>query len=310
MHTCIQARALGTHVYPKIEAAGGGNTCWITFLGAHGHCEAHNDKFDLYNTDDTPEGYAKGSGASQEACLARADWWMKYCDTPVIATFVPDGLSSTWQADWIMHDSHGGRMFEETESAMNHINPDSLNPHSPINPSEYKSEFKSMDPKSPDYHDSPEYRKSLHLQGEEKEALLGELRARLGMAGTAATVSQDVLQHGGVDTGKETAETNSAFSYSETKTSEYQNSSSYGGTSTSYETSTGYETSTAYESSPSYESTTIPYETTELSYETTSYEAPVTEGEYEEPPTYTEPPPVYEHSLEDSHNPTLINFKK
>ena len=145
---------------------------------------------------------------------------MKYCDTPVIATYVPDGLSSTWQADWIMHDSHGGRMFEETESAMNHINPDSLSPHGPINPSEYKSEFKSMEPKSPDYHDSPEYRKSLHLQGEERAALLGALRARLGMAAAAATVSEDVLQHRGVETGQEAAGTNSAYSYSETNTSE------------------------------------------------------------------------------------------
>ena len=49
-------------------------------------------------------------------------------------------------------------MFEETEAAQNHINPDSLNPHAPTNPNEYKSEFKSMAPKSPDYHDSPEYR--------------------------------------------------------------------------------------------------------------------------------------------------------
>merc|ERR1711970_1220258 len=69
-----------------------------------------------------------------------------------------------------MHDSHGGRMFEESEAAVNNINPDSLNPHSPINPSHYPSEYKSQAAKTPDYHDSPEYRKSLHLEGAEKEA--------------------------------------------------------------------------------------------------------------------------------------------
>ena len=176
------------------------NTCWITFLGAHGHCEAHNDKFALYNTDDTPEGYSLGSGTSKEKCIARAASWMKYCDTPVIATYVPEGVSSNWETDWIMHDSHGGRMFEESEDALNHINPDSLNPHAPVNPSEYKSEFKSMAPKSPDYHDSPEYRKSLHLQGAEKEAVLKSLRARLGMSGRAGAVSSGILNHAGVDT--------------------------------------------------------------------------------------------------------------
>merc|ERR1719290_468006 len=191
--------SLGTHFYPKIKTAGKQNTCWITFLGAHGHCEAHNDKFDLYNTDDTPEGYAAGAGNSKENCLARAQSWMKYCDTPVIATYVPEGVSSNWEKDWIMHDSHGGRMFEESEDALNHINPDSLNPHGPVNPG--FSEFKSMAPKSPDYHDSPEYRKSLHLQGEEKEAMLASLRARLGMSGAAAGVSKDVKHHQGVETG-------------------------------------------------------------------------------------------------------------
>merc|ERR1719348_1892350 len=92
-------------------------------------------------------------------------------------------------------------MFEESADALNKINPDSLNPHAPVNPKEYNSEYKSMAPKSPDYHDSPEYRKSLHLQGEEKEALLASLRARLGMSGAAAGVSKDVKQHQGVDTG-------------------------------------------------------------------------------------------------------------
>ena len=77
----------------ELSIVSGQNTCWITFLGAHGHCEAHSTKFELYNSDDTPEGYSGGSGQSAEKCLARADWWMKYCDTPVLATFVPGGVS-------------------------------------------------------------------------------------------------------------------------------------------------------------------------------------------------------------------------
>ena len=164
------------------------NTCWITFLGAHGHCEAHNDKFALYNTDDTPEGYSLGSGTSKEKCIARAASWMKYCDTPVIATYVPDGVSSNWQNDWIMHDSHGGKMFEEAAEAQNQINPDSMNPHS-ANPSGYNSVYKSQAEKSPDYHDSPEYRKSLHLQGEEKKEVLATLRNRLGVSGGAGSLA-------------------------------------------------------------------------------------------------------------------------
>jgi len=326
--------SLGTHFYPKIQTAGKQNTCWITFLGAHGHCEAHNDKFDLYNTDDTPEGYSMGAGDSKEKCIGRAESWMKYCDTPVIATYVPEGVSSNWQTDWIMHDSHGGRMFEESEDALNHINPDSLNPHAPVNPSEYKSEFKSMAPKSPDYHDSPEYRKSLHLQGEEKEAMLASLRARLGMSGAAAGVSKDVKQHQGVDTGAaggsamagaagaessmaSMAKAEDGYAYAASASSSYSYSSS---------------SSATYE-----ETTTTPYETTTTAYEapTTAYEAPTTtyeaptEAPYDEPPSYTEPQDGdsgaeasssmgghaaggsdMEHELETSHNPSLINFKK
>merc|ERR1711936_687932 len=81
-----KSESLGTHFYPKMEVKDGKFSCWITFLGAHGHCEAHSSKYDLYNSDDTPEGYSKGSGTSAEDCLSRADWWMKYCDTPVLAT--------------------------------------------------------------------------------------------------------------------------------------------------------------------------------------------------------------------------------
>ena len=193
------AKQLGTHFYPKMQVDTGKNSCWITFLGAHGHCEANSRKYDLYNTDDTPEGYSLGSGSSAEKCLNRAEWWMKYCDTPVLATFVPEGVSSTWSNDWIMHDSHGGRMFEEVEGALNQINPDSMNPHN-ANPSGYNSEFKSMAAKSPDYHDSPEYRKSLHLQGQEKEEVLKNLRNKLGMQGPSGGMSSGVKKHQGVDT--------------------------------------------------------------------------------------------------------------
>merc|ERR1712215_262250 len=196
-----EEKKVGCHFYPKVQNTGGGNTCWITFLGAHGHCEAHNDKFNLYNTADTAEGYGQGSGGSADHCLARADWWMNYCNTPVLAPHVPTGVSSNWQKDWIMHDSHGGKMFEESGATLNHINPDSLHPNAPINHRQYQSEFKSQAPKSPDYHDSPEYRKSLHLQGAEKEELLQSLRHRLGMSGKAQGFSRNVLQHEGVNTG-------------------------------------------------------------------------------------------------------------
>merc|ERR1711936_567450 len=327
--------SLGTHFYPKIQTTGKQNTCWITFLGAHGHCEAHNDKFDLYNSDDTPEGYAMGAGDSKEKCLERADSWMKYCDTPVIATYVPGGVSSNWQNDWIMHDSHGGRMFEESEDALNHINPDSLNPHGPVKPG--FSEFKSMAPKSPDYHDSPEYRKSLHLQGEEKEAMLASLRARLGMSGAASGVNKDVKQHGGVETGAMAGEAASSssssssssdngYAYAESSSSSY----SYSSSSATYEQPTP---------APYVETTTTPYETTTTYETTTAYEAPTTtyeaatEAPYEEPPSYTEPSDGdsgaaaatassmgggqghapdddMEHELETSHNPSLINHKK
>ena len=90
-------------------------------------------------------------------------------------------------------------MFEEIGEELNQINPDSLKPHS-ANPSKYNSEYKSQEAKSPDYHDSPEYRKSLHLQGEEKEKVLKQLRARLGLAGPAGQPASGVKQHQGVDT--------------------------------------------------------------------------------------------------------------
>merc|ERR1719347_1004527 len=142
---------------------------------------------------------------------------MQYCDTPVLATFVPGGVSSSWNNNWIMHDSHGGRMFEEVEDALNHINPDSMDPHQ-ADPSKYNSEFKSMSDKSLDYHDSPEFRKSLHLQGEEKEQVLQELRQKLGMTGRASGVKEEVKNHQGVDTG----EINQADPYSK-ESPKYEN---------------------------------------------------------------------------------------
>lgn len=55
---------LDTHIYPKpnIPQPGEYNRCWITFLGPHGHCERRKEKFPLYNSDDTPQGYKEGSG--------------------------------------------------------------------------------------------------------------------------------------------------------------------------------------------------------------------------------------------------------
>jgi len=299
-----EEKECGTHVYPKVNQ-NQQNQCWITFLGAHGHCEAHNEKFPLYNTDDTPEGYSAGSGQNQAACLARAQWWMKFCDTPVIATHIPSGVSSTWHNDWIMHDSHGGRMFEESEDAKNNINPDSLNPHGPVKAS--PSEFKSQADKTPDYHDSPEYRKSLHLQGEEKEQLLSQLRSRLGMSQAAGQVSQDVQHHGGVDTGSMNGAVQASSQFSaQSQSSDFQAQSSsqqqsgfqsqsqfqqssnsgyesYTEAQTTYseqptETTTPYstETTTAYspETTTTYEETTTQYQTEAYS----SYEPPKYEG--------------------------------
>jgi len=323
-------KKLGTHFYPKVQPSNGKNTCWITFLGAHGHCEAHNNKYDMYNTDDTPEGYAEGSGTNADKCMGRAEWWMKYCDTPVIATYVPDGLSSGWNNDWIMHDSHGGRMFEENEKAANNINPDSLNPMAAVNPNHYPSEYKSQAAKSPDYHDSPEYRKSLHLEGAEKEAILKSLRERLGMSGSAGSVSKDVLQHQGVETSNgesasaygaqgynsnsyaaqsyEKKETYESGTYEAPKYDTQAESSNYATEATKYETEAPkYETEAPKYEAPKYEEPK--YE--EPKYEEPKYETPTTEApKYEEPkyeapkeePKYEEPKyeePKYETPKEE-----------
>merc|ERR1711963_1048428 len=241
----------------------GQNTCWITFLGAHGHCEAHSTKFELYNSDDTPEGYSGGSGQSAEKSLARADWWMKYCDTPVLATFVPGGVSSTWNNDWIMHDSHGGRMFEQLEDTLNHINPDSLSPQK-ANPSKYNSEFKSQPDKTPDYHDSPEYRKSLHLEGAEKEEVLKKLRERLGLSGKSGKMGGDVKVHQGVDTApdKQAAGADGVASQ--------PGNYAYAGEQPKYE-------------DPKYEEPKYEAPKEEPKYEEPKYEEPKEEPKYEEP---------------------------
>ena len=265
----VGSKNLGTHFYPTFKPTDK-QTCWITFLGAHGHCEADSAKYDLYNTDDTPEGYSQGSGTNAQKCHARAEWWMKHCDTPVIATYVPGGVSSTWQNDWIMHDSHGGRMFEEVEDALNQINPDSMNPNKANANSGYNSEYKSQAAKSADYHDSPEYRKSLHLQGEQKESILKALRKRLGMAGPYnGNMKGDIKQYQGVDT-----------SQANNEAKEY--GGNYGG---------GYE-APKYEA-PKVEKYEAPkYE--EPKYEAPKYEkyeAPSTEAPKYEAPKYEAPAP-------------------
>ena len=298
-------KKLGTHFYPKIQAAGGKNTCWITFLGAHGHCEAHNSKYDMYNTDDTPEGYSTGSGSDADKCIARAEWWMKFCDTPCLATYIPDGVSSGWNNDWIMHDSHGGRMFEESEKAVNNINPDSLNPHSPVNPSHYPSEYKSQAAKTPDYHDSPEYRKSLHLEGAEKEAILKSLRERLGMSGAASGYSQDVKHHEGVQTyGGETKYESEGYSSQKSETYASQTYEAPKYEAPKYEApkyeapkyeAPKYETPTeapTYEA-PKYEEPKYEAPTEAPKYET-PYEAPTEAPYVTEAPTYETEAPTYE----------------
>ena len=153
-------------------------------------------------------------------------------------------------------------MFEEVEEALNHINPDSMNPHN-ANPSGYNSEFKSMAEKSPDYHDSPEYRKSLHLQGQEKEEVLKNLRAKLGMQGPAGGMGSGVKKHQGVDTSQSNSQ------------GDMKNEAHY-----------GYSTEAPHQEykEPKYE---------EPKYEETKYEEPkYEEPKYEEPkseaPKYTE----------------------
>jgi len=187
-------RELSTHIYPRpnLPQPGQRNRCWVTFLGSHGQCEAHADKYALYNTDDTPEGYAKGSGTSKNLCFSRRDNWRGYCRAPVMVTYLPEGVSTDWEDGDIRHDTHGSHMFEEDDrddQAPRKINPESINPHQIQRPPPYKDEHK-------EYEDTPEFRKSLNmkvclmckdyvfigLQGSEREAILTQLRHRLGLS--------------------------------------------------------------------------------------------------------------------------------
>jgi len=223
--------------------------------------------------------------------------------TPVIATYVPEEVSTNWEKDWIMHDSHGGRMFEDMDVAKDHINPDSLKPES-ANPSKYKSEFKSMEPKSPDYHDSPEYRKSLHLQGKEKEEILAKLRQRLGIRGRVGQVSKDVKHHEGVDTGsnleiktepKLPTITNEYSSYTPKTEAAYQSTSYASYQSAAYETSEAYSTSESYSTTEAYTESEPYVETTSAPYVETTYAASeLTTAPYGEPPRYEQPEMVPE----------------
>ncbi len=79
----------------------------MTFLGAHGQCEAHVDKYSLYNSDDTPDGYKKGAGTSRGICLSRAANWRTFCKTPVMVLYLPEGVATNWNDRDIRHDTHG-----------------------------------------------------------------------------------------------------------------------------------------------------------------------------------------------------------
>ena len=48
------------------------------------------------------------SGESKSYCLNRAKVWNDYCENPVIATYLPEGVSSNWKDQDIQHDNHGG----------------------------------------------------------------------------------------------------------------------------------------------------------------------------------------------------------
>lgn len=148
---------LATHIYPKpnIPNPGEYNRCWITFLGPHGHCERRMEKYSLYNSDDTPQGYKEGSGTSKSKCLSRAAIWSDYCENPAIATYLPEGRSSNWMDEDIQHDNHGGRMFEEMVDIKKKINPESMQPHNLTRPDVSTSV---------EYEDTPEFRQSLNME--------------------------------------------------------------------------------------------------------------------------------------------------
>merc|ERR1711942_221887 len=185
-------------------------------------------------------------------------------------------------------------MFEESEKAVNNINPDSLNPHSPVNPSHYPSEYKSQAAKTPDYHDSPEYRKSLHLEGAEKEAILKSLRERLGMSGAAGGYSQDVKHHEGVQTyGGETKYESEGYSSQKSETYASQTYEAPKYEAPKYEApkyeAPKYETPTE---APKYETPTEAPTSEAPKYET-PYEAPTEAPYVTEAPTYETEAPTY-----------------
>merc|ERR1711942_630062 len=172
-------------------------------------------------------------------------------------------------------------MFEESEKAVNNINPDSLNPHSPVNPSHYPSEYKSQAAKTPDYHDSPEYRKSLHLEGAEKEAILKSLRERLGMSGAASGYSQDVKHHEGVQTyGGETKYESEGYGSQKSETYADHKYEAQKYEAPKYEV-------------PKYEAPKYDAPTEAPKYET-PYEAPTEAPYVTEAPTYETEAPTYE----------------
>ena len=49
-----------------------------------------------------------GAGTYKSKCLERAATWADFCETPVIATYLPDGVSSNWKDEHIQQDHHGG----------------------------------------------------------------------------------------------------------------------------------------------------------------------------------------------------------
>lgn len=182
-----------SHVYPKpnIPNPGQVNRCWVTFLGSAGHCEALKDQFPSYNSDDSLEGYEHfGSGYSKSKCLARKNDWESRCQTPVLMTYLPDSMSSNWKDENIAHDAHGQEMFEENGEAKNKINPESLNPFQIARPQQQDDED---EPK--DYEDTPEFRKSLNLEGTQREKLLESLRRRLGIHGGEEIRSPEIKWH-------------------------------------------------------------------------------------------------------------------
>ncbi len=90
-------------------------------------------------------------------------------------------------------------MFEEVHETSNRINPESINPHNLQRPEQKKKEEEK---KHVEYEDTPEYRKSLNMKvlchsvppksfavvetyffkGSEREAILNQLRRRLGLS--------------------------------------------------------------------------------------------------------------------------------